>query len=154
MAKSQQTFNKKAREEKKRKKKKEKREKREERKSQAVEGTLDNMMAYVDEFGNIVDSPPDPNDKQEVDAEQIRISVPKDSELELEEKENNTSRKGKVTHFNDSKGYGFIRDLNMADTIFVHINQVKGEIKEGDKVTYELEKTPKGWNAVNVEKGK
>jgi cold shock CspA family protein len=154
MARSQQTFSKKAREEKKRKKKKEKREKMEERKATAVEGTLDNMMAYVDEFGNIVDSPPDPNEKQEVDADQIRVSVPKDSEIEAEEKEQNTGRKGKVTHFNDAKGYGFIRDYAMADSVFVHAKHVEGQIVEGDKVSYNLEKTPKGWNAINVEKTK
>ncbi len=152
MAKSQQTFSKKAREEKKRKKKQEKMEKREERKANSVEGTLDNMMAYVDEYGNIVDTPPDPKAKGEVDASQIRVSVPKDSEIEAEEKEQNTGRVGKVTLFNDAKGYGFIKDSDMQDSVFVHAKHVNGQVVEGDKVTYELQKSPKGWNAVRVVK--
>ena len=40
----------------------------------------------------------------------------------------------------------------MADSVFVHAKHVEGQIVEGDKVTFNLEKTPKGWNAINVVK--
>jgi len=59
---------------------------------------------------------------------------------------------GKVSFFNDEKGYGFIKDNNSKDSYFVHINKVEGEITEGDKVTFELEKGPKGLVAANVKR--
>ena len=59
---------------------------------------------------------------------------------------------GKVSFFNDEKGYGFIKDANSKDSYFVHINKVEGEITEGDKVTFDLEKGPKGLVAANVKK--
>ncbi len=60
------TFLKKMREEKKRKKKKEKEERKIERKQNAVEGKLENMLAYVDENGNISDKPPEPELKTSI----------------------------------------------------------------------------------------
>lgn len=60
MSKNQNTFIKKQKAELKRRKQKEKFEKKLERKSQPKDGTLDNMIAYVDEFGNISDTPPAP----------------------------------------------------------------------------------------------
>lgn len=65
MARSQNSFIKKLKAEKKRKKKKEKFEKRLEKKNQETSGDLEDMMAYVDEFGNIVDEPPEPKPKKE-----------------------------------------------------------------------------------------
>ena len=59
-------------------------------------------------------------------------------------------RKGIVTFFNDSKGYGFIKDLETQDSIFVHINALTEAIKENNKVTFEVEMGPKGANATNV----
>ena len=49
------------------KQKKEKQERKEERKANASGGDLENMIAYVDEFGNITDTPPDPAKKQTVE---------------------------------------------------------------------------------------
>lgn len=66
MARSQITFRKKEREKKKLQKRKAKEEKREEKKDQATSGDLDDMLAYVDENGNIVDTPPD--EKEEKDS--------------------------------------------------------------------------------------
>ncbi|MFC3881627.1 cold-shock protein [Algoriphagus namhaensis] len=148
MARSQETFNKKEREKKRQKKAKEKMERREERKDQATKGTLDNMMAYVDEFGNITDTPPDPIKKpQKVDAESIEIGVPK----RIAEEEP-SERTGKIDFFNHSKGYGFIREITSQDKFFVHVNGLIDDVDEGDKVTFELEKGLKGLNAVNVKK--
>ncbi|MCU4176648.1 cold-shock protein [Carboxylicivirga sp. N1Y90] len=58
--------------------------------------------------------------------------------------------KGIVKFFNDSKGYGFIKDEESSKEYFVHVNGLIDEIKENDEVTYELEEGRKGLNAVNV----
>ena len=52
--------------------------------------------------------------------------------------------KGIVKFFNDSKGYGFIKDY------FVHANGLVDEIRQDDEVTFDLEEGRKGINAVNV----
>ena len=58
---------------------------------------------------------------------------------------------GTVKFFNESKGYGFITPENGSKDIFVHVNGLVDDIREGDKVTYETEEGRKGLNAVNVE---
>ena len=60
--------------------------------------------------------------------------------------------KGKVKWFNDAKGYGFINDLQSQESVFVHINKLSEAIKEGDKVTFETERSPKGLSAIRVKK--
>ena len=65
MARSQNSFIKKQKAEKKRKKKMEKFEKRLEKKNQETKGNLEDMLAYVDEFGNIVDEPPEEDKKED-----------------------------------------------------------------------------------------
>jgi S-adenosylmethionine hydrolase len=75
MAKSQETWNKKELEKKRKKKQEEKAQRKEERKSSASSGDLDSMLAYVDEYGNITSTPPDPNKKKTViNAEQIQVA--------------------------------------------------------------------------------
>ena len=68
----------------------------------------------------------------------------------LEEDEEPTERTGKVAFFNDSKGFGFINDLDTQEKFFVHVNGLMEPIQENDKVTFELERGLKGMNAVNV----
>lgn len=58
--------------------------------------------------------------------------------------------KGTVKFFNDSKGYGFIKDEASNKEYFVHVTGLIDEIKENDEVTYELQEGRKGLNAVNV----
>ncbi|MDD4719125.1 MAG: cold shock domain-containing protein [Bacilli bacterium] len=63
---------------------------------------------------------------------------------------------GTVKFFNSLKGYGFIKNDETGDEIFVHISALKNglkELNEGQKVTYEVEKDPKSNKnrAVNVE---
>ncbi|MCK4465283.1 MAG: cold shock domain-containing protein [Bacteroidales bacterium] len=147
MAKSQRTFNKKDKEKKRLKKRLEKQKKREERRTNSQGGGLENMIAYVDENGNITDTPPDPTKKKKINAKSIEIGVPKS-----EEEETNPIRKGRVEFFNDSKGYGFIKDLETQEKYFVHFNGLMEEIKENDKVTFELKRGMKGMNAVRVKK--
>jgi cold shock CspA family protein len=148
MGRSQETFSKKDKEKNKIKKRQDKLLKKEERKANSKGGGLENMMAYLDENGNITDTPMDPKARITVDAESIDINIPKRTEEEPEE----TLRKGRVTHFNESKGYGFIKDLETQESIFVHINGVSGTITENDTVTFEKVRGQKGWNAVNVKK--
>ena len=83
MAKSKETFNKKEKEKKRLKQRQEKREKMEERKANAKKGqSLDDMMAYIDEDGNISSTPPDPKKKKLFNVEDIQIGVPKFEETD------------------------------------------------------------------------
>ncbi len=141
------TWNKKEREKKKKQEKKEKAERKQERKENTKDGNnLDSMLAYLDENGNLSSKPPDPRKKIIVKAEDIEIGVPKQEPINPED----LIRKGIVTFFNDAKGYGFIKDMETQESVFVHINSLTEEIKENNKVTFETEMGPKGANAVNV----
>lgn len=146
MGKSQETFGKKEREKKRKKKKLDKQFKKEERQANSKGGGLENMIAYIDEYGNMTDTPPDPANKQEFDAESIIIDTPK------KEDEINATKKGKVEFFNDQKGFGFIKEQHTNDKYFVHVNGLIDEIRENDTVTFELERGLKGMNAVRVKK--
>lgn len=147
MAKSQATFSKKENEKKRLKKRNDKQEKREERQANKKSMSLEDMMAYVDENGNITTTPPDPNKKKKViNTEDIQISTARQEDIIDED----PIKKGVVTFFNDSKGYGFIRNTETQESVFVHVNGLKTQIKEGDKVTFEVEKGQKGPTAVRV----
>jgi cold shock protein len=61
-------------------------------------------------------------------------------------------KKGKVKFYNFSKGYGFISDNETQKDIFVHSSGLKGDIRDGDEVEYEVQEGKKGLNAVNVRK--
>ncbi len=57
---------------------------------------------------------------------------------------------GTVKFFNDAKGFGFITPDDGGKDVFVHVNGLTDEIREGDKVEYDVEEGRKGLNAVNV----
>jgi len=57
---------------------------------------------------------------------------------------------GTVKFYNDSKGFGFIKDANSGKEYYVHSSGLKESIKENDKVLFDLEQGKKGLNAVNV----
>jgi len=57
---------------------------------------------------------------------------------------------GTVKFFNNSKGFGFITPDDGGKDVFVHQNGLTEDINEGDKVSYEVEETPKGLSAINV----
>lgn len=149
MGKSGETFNKKEKEKKRAKQKKDKAEKMEERKASAKKGkSLDEMMAYIDENGNISSTPPDPNKKKVFKQEDMLIGVPK----HVPGSEEDSVRTGVVAFFNDEKGFGFINDLQTQERVFVHANNLSEPLKEGNRVSFEVEMGPKGASAVNVKK--
>ncbi len=57
---------------------------------------------------------------------------------------------GTVKFFNNAKGFGFITPEDGSKDVFVHANSLSIEITEGDKVSYDVEESPKGLNATNV----
>jgi len=150
MAKSQQTFNKIEKEKKRLKKREEKKKKKDARKAEAKENKQGIQFAYVDQFGNLTDTPPDPSQKIKVDAESIEIGIPKKEASDYEEVD--PVRKGKVSFFDTSKGFGFIIDSENNEKYFCHVSGLLDEIAENDRVSFELERGMKGMNAVRVKK--
>lgn len=146
MAKSRETFNKKNKEQKKQKQRQDKQEKMEERKLSAKKGkSLEDMMAYVDENGNITDSPPDPKNRKEIKLEDIQIGVPVGNERD-------DTRTGVVQFFNEEKGFGFILDKLNNERIFFHNSGLLEAVQANDMVKYELQAGERGWVAVDVKK--
>ena len=149
MAKSKETFNKKEKEKKRKEKQNAKAQRKEERQMNAVKGAgLEDMMAYVDEFGNLTSVPTDYKNKKETNLEDIQISVPT-----LEEREQQTvTNKGKVTYFNTEKGFGFIKDQMTGQDVFVHVNSLVHSVEINDRVSFEMIRGKKGPEAINVVK--
>ncbi|MDL2262948.1 cold shock domain-containing protein [Bacteroidales bacterium OttesenSCG-928-I21] len=137
------TFNKKDNEKKKQTKRLEKQKKKEERKISG-KSSFDDMIAYVDENGMITSTPPDMQNKEKIQQEDIQISVPKKESVEA------VVYKGRIEHFNDSKGYGFIKDLAGADKYFFHISNAPDDVAEGNIYFFDLQRGNKGMNAVNI----
>ena len=147
MAKSKDTFGKKEKEKKRLKERQDKHEKMEERKANAKKGkSLDEMMAYIDENGNISSTPPDPKRMKTFNVEDMQIGVPKYQAPNPED----LIRKGVVTFFNHTKGFGFIKHDDSNKETFVHVSGLIDEIKENDRVEFDVQNGKKGLNAVNV----
>lgn len=96
----------------------------------------------------MVDTPPDPEDKIVTEADNIVLGVPKKEDMP----EPDPIRKGKVSFYDPSKGFGFIIDAEDSEKYFCHVSGLIDEITENDKVQFELEKGMKGLNAVRVKK--
>ncbi|MDX5444253.1 MAG: cold shock domain-containing protein [Hymenobacteraceae bacterium] len=149
MGRSQETFSKKEKEKKKLRKRQDKEQKKEERRAASNKGKgMEEMLAYVDDNGNLTSTPPDPKKKKVVKQEDIRIGVSKQEDVDPAE----LIRKGTVTFFNEAKGYGFIKDHETQESIFVHLNGLTEPVNENNKVTFEVEKGQKGLNAVRVKR--
>ena len=129
------------------KKREEKQKKKEARKAEAKESGGGIPFAYLDKYGNLTDTPQDLSDKEETDIESIEISVPKKEDLE---DAFDPIRKGKVSFFDHSKGFGFIIDSDTQERHFCHVSNLVDEINENDRVIFELKKGLKGMDAVNV----
>lgn len=138
------TSGKREREKLKQTKRQDKQKKKEERLSGGSR-SFEDMLAYVDENGVLHTTPQDVKPKEEIDASQIEISVPRQSEIEEEE-----PMSGRVEYFTASKGYGFIKDAASSDKYFFHITNAPAGIAEGDRVTFELERGTRGMNAVRI----
>lgn len=148
MAKSKETFNKKEKEKKRLKQRQEKLQKKEERKANTKKGqSLEDMMAFIDENGNLSDTPPDPRNKKSFKLEDIPIGVAKQSDIPEDE-----NRTGTVTYFDESKGYGFINDQLTNERVFIHVNNLTEKINVSDKVMFKLGSGPRGLAAVDVKK--
>jgi cold shock CspA family protein len=145
MARSQETFNKKEVRSKKEKKRKAKEEKRARRKTEG-KSSFDDMIAYVDEYGKISATPPDPTKKSVIVAENIELKITKNNPASAPD----FVRKGVITFFNESKGFGFIRDLESQQSVFVHVNNLLEPVKENNVVVFEIGKGPKGPSALKV----
>lgn len=139
------SFNKKEREKKRRKRKKDKKERKEQKKLDGVKGE---EFMYVDENGNLTSTPPEEQVKTEIKLEDIKVSTPKQSEIEEEE----TIRTGVVKFYNTEKRFGFIKEVKTGNEYFVHGDNVRGdiELQEKDKVVYEIGNGRQGPIAINV----
>jgi len=146
MGRSQETFRKKEVRNKKEKKRKEKEKKKLARKENPKSEGLDDMIAYVDENGMITSTPPDPGKKEQINPEDIEIKTPR-----TEKVEEDAVRKGVVSYFNESKGFGFIIDSETKERIFLHVNEIKEEVRENNIVTFEKVKGHRGLSAINVQ---
>ena len=113
MAKSQQTFNKIEKEKARLKKREEKKKKKEARKAEQKEhGNQGIQFAYVDFNGNLTDTPPTPEDKIKVKADNIVLGIPKKDDSDVEAFD--PIRKGKggtvfCLHHNECTSRSFYR---------------------------------------------
>jgi cold shock CspA family protein len=146
MGRSQETSSKKEVRIRKEKKRKDKAQKRAKNKIEGGKSSFEDMIAYVDEFGKITSTPPDPSKKKAVDAESIELTITKNKP----ENAPDFVRKGVVTFYNESKGYGFIRDTGSNQSIFMHGSNMLDQVKERDIVIFEIGKGPKGPSAIKV----
>src|ERR1051325_11770287 len=104
MSKSQVTASKKDREKRKQHNRRDKEQRKEERKANNNKGKgMEAMMAYVDEYGRLSSTPPDPTRRTAIKASDIEVSVQRQQPVDPAD----LIRRGTVTFFNDAKGYGF-----------------------------------------------
>jgi cold shock CspA family protein len=146
MARSQQSFDKKEKEKKRLKKKQDKLQRKLENKEKPSQSS-EEMIAYIDELGNIVDTPPEKTKKSEVDINDIQIATSK-------KEEESPFKTGRVDFFNEEKNFGFIIEKETKQKIFVHGSECESLLSEGNIVEFEIEKGPKGLVAVRVKKAK
>ena len=121
-----------------------KQRKREERQNSGSRN-FEDMLAYVDENGVLHTTPPDVKPREEIDASQIEISIPRRSEPD-----EIIPFQGRVEYFDAAKGYGFIKDSDNGEKYFFHITNAPAEIAEGNRVTFEIERGTRGMNAVRI----
>jgi len=123
----------------------EKQKRKEDRKLNNNKGaSLEDMFVYVDENGMITSTPPELRKKEEIDLDSIVILTPKKTEVD------NPVHKGRIEYSNESKGFGFVKELASVNKYFFHISASKVDIREGNIVFFELERGTKDLNAVNL----
>jgi cold shock CspA family protein len=148
MGKSSGTFNKRENEKKRLQKRKDKEQRKEERKATGKETkSFEDMIAYVDENGNLSASPPDVTKKR----------VIKESDIDITSRNKGGItpgfvKQGFVKFFDKDKGFGFIKDDQTQEELFFHYKAADFPIAQNDRVTYETAMGPKGMNAVRIAK--
>lgn len=125
-------------------KKKEKAQRKEERKTNNNKGKdFEEMFSYVDANGQITSTPPNLEDKAVFSLDDIQLGaapITKEDPLKT----------GIVT-FLSEKGYGFITEDNSKENVFFHSNNCAHLVKKGNKVSFEKERSAKGFSAINVQ---
>jgi cold shock CspA family protein len=149
MARSSETFNKRENEKKRLQKRNEKSQRKEDRKAGKETKSFEEMLAYVDENGNLTSTPPDPLTKKKVINE---AEIDLTSRNKGGQTSNPNIRQGTVKFFDTSKGFGFIKDSQSAEEFFFHHSSASFPVAQMDKVTFETEMGPKGPNAVRISK--
>jgi len=134
------TYSKKEREKKKAQKKKEKALRKEQRRE---EGSQGDVIMYVDHNGNFTENKPE-HIESEIDPADIATSVPKDPVSENEV--------GYVKFFNVEKGFGFIKGGRRVGDIYFSAPEPALDLRENDKVTFEIGEGENGSYAYNIEK--
>lgn len=145
MARSKETFDKRNKEQKRLKRRQDKQLKMDERKGEKKATNLEDMLAYIDENGNISDTPPDPRNKKVYNAEDIQIGIPAGNTRD-------NTRTGSVNFFNEEKGFGFILEDGSKEKIFLHASNLLEPVGLNDKVKYETQFGERGLVAINVKK--
>ena len=134
------TYSKKEREKKKAQKKREKALRKEQRRE---EGKQPDVIMYVDHNGNFTENKPE-HIESDIDPADIATSVPKDPESENEV--------GYVKFFNVEKGFGFIKGGRRVGDINFSAPEPALDLRENDKVTFEIGEGDNGSYAYNIEK--
>ncbi|MDQ1089177.1 MULTISPECIES: cold-shock protein [unclassified Siphonobacter] len=143
MGRAKETFGKKETTKKKIQKKQEKELRKEQRKENSSKGkTVEELFVYVDENGNLTSVPP----------ELRKTKAPREFTVKGPVTDDPVIHSGVVSFFNAAKGYGFIKDDQTQESIFLHILQVKGTVEMEDRVEFQIENTAKGPSAVRVKK--
>jgi len=148
MAKGSTTFNKREKEKRRLQKRQEKELKKEERKANGGDSkSFEDMLAYVDENGNLSSTPPDLSRKQ----------VIREADIELTSRNKGGStpsfmRKGFVKFFNEEKGFGFIKDTMSGEEFFFHFQAADFQVTQSANVTFDIAPGPKGMVAVKIVK--
>ncbi|MDR0228687.1 MAG: cold shock domain-containing protein [Flavobacteriaceae bacterium] len=138
------SFSKKENLKKKAQKRQEKAQKREERKTNNNKGkSLEDMLVYVDRFGNLTDLSPE----QQAEEEAKQAKYPKKEVIHSTDE--NTIFTGIVNYYSE-KGFGFITEDQTKESIFVHGSETNQPLQKGAKVQYQKKQTAKGINAVAV----
>ena len=127
-----QSFGKRENEKKKRARRLEKQKRREERQAGGP-SSFEEMIAYVDENGRIADTLPEKSGREEVRPEDVPIATP---------------------NFNESRGYGFIKDMESSEKYFFHVSSAPPDIAEGHIVAFGTERGTRGMNAVSITRTK
>ncbi|MEX6689809.1 cold shock domain-containing protein [Danxiaibacter flavus] len=146
MSKSKESFSKKEKEKKRMQKKQMKETKKLERMANNDKGkTLDEMYAYVDEFGNLTSTPPQDRPNKE-----LRVNRNLPAATGGNSHNEQKPRKGIVTFFNAAKGFGFIRDLQTNERIFMHFSSLTEQVEQDMEVTFEVQHSTRGLTAAKV----